>query len=131
MHEFFKYAYMFLSLLITCIKVLPINSNFFFRPGLSSGTTVSNKVDSCSQLSGAGSRGTPKNDLDSGSVSNERREHSGGLDNERNTSKGSNKYVLYCFYGRIFYYEIENHISTPQLVIYIYMFSYFSFQNFC
>ncbi|XP_018675461.2 uncharacterized protein LOC103968352 isoform X2 [Musa acuminata AAA Group] len=61
------------------------------RPGLSSGTTVSNKVDSCSQLSGAGSRGTPKNDLDSGSVSNERREHSGGLDNERNTSKGSNK----------------------------------------
>ncbi|THU53437.1 hypothetical protein C4D60_Mb10t14390 [Musa balbisiana] len=61
------------------------------RPGLSSGTTVSNKADSCSQLSGVGSRGTPKNDLDSGSVSNERREHSGGLDNERNTSKGSNK----------------------------------------
>ncbi|KAJ8479055.1 hypothetical protein OPV22_022782 [Ensete ventricosum] len=61
------------------------------RPGLSSGTTVSNRVDSCPQLSGAGSRGTPKNDLDSGSVSNERREHSGGLDNERNTSKGSNK----------------------------------------
>ncbi|XP_064968569.1 uncharacterized protein LOC135614775 isoform X1 [Musa acuminata AAA Group] len=62
-----------------------------FRPGLSSGTTVSNKMDSSPQLSGANSRSTPKNDLDSGSNTNERREHSGGLDNERIVPKGSNK----------------------------------------
>lgn len=54
-------------------------------------------MDSSPQLSGANSRSTPKNDLDSGSNTNERREHSGGLDNERIVPKGSNKYALYCF----------------------------------
>ncbi|WOL02283.1 hypothetical protein Cni_G11002 [Canna indica] len=62
-----------------------------FRPGLPSGASLSGKMDGCSQPSGTNSRGTPKNDLDSGSVSNERREHSGGLDNERVIHKGSNK----------------------------------------
>ncbi|XP_042439309.1 uncharacterized protein LOC122024705 isoform X1 [Zingiber officinale] len=62
-----------------------------FRPGLSSGTTVNNKMDGCSQPSVANSRGTPKIDLDGGSVPNERREFSSGFDNERMLLKGGNK----------------------------------------
>ncbi|WOK97325.1 hypothetical protein Cni_G06033 [Canna indica] len=62
-----------------------------FRPGFSSGTTPSNKLDSSSELNGPNARGTPKNDLDSSSMVNERREHSVGLDNERTGPKGSNK----------------------------------------
>ncbi|KAG6480452.1 hypothetical protein ZIOFF_063952 [Zingiber officinale] len=62
-----------------------------FRPGLSSGTTVSNKMDGCSQPSVSNSRGTPKIELESGSVPNERREFSSGVDNERIMHKGGNK----------------------------------------
>ncbi|XP_042438946.1 uncharacterized protein LOC122024393 isoform X3 [Zingiber officinale] len=62
-----------------------------FRPGLSSGTTVSNKMDGCSQPSVSNSRGTPKIELESGSVPNGRREFSSGVDNERIMHKGGNK----------------------------------------
>ncbi|XP_074561022.1 uncharacterized protein LOC141817244 isoform X2 [Curcuma longa] len=62
-----------------------------FRPGLSNGTTVSNKMDGCSQPSVSNSRGTPKIDLDSDSIPNERREFSSGVDNERIMHKGGNK----------------------------------------
>ncbi|XP_009390026.2 uncharacterized protein LOC103976520 isoform X5 [Musa acuminata AAA Group] len=62
-----------------------------FRPGLSSVTTISNKMDSCPENSGANSRGILKNDLDGSSTPNERREHFVGQDNDRMVSKGSNK----------------------------------------
>ncbi|XP_008787937.1 uncharacterized protein LOC103705824 isoform X2 [Phoenix dactylifera] len=65
--------------------------NLGFRPGSSSGIVGSNKIDGNSQLSGASSRVIPKNDLDNGSLSNERRERSAGLDKERIIAKGSNK----------------------------------------
>ncbi|CAL9202583.1 unnamed protein product [Musa hybrid cultivar] len=62
-----------------------------FRPGLSSVTTISNKMDSCPENSGANSRGILKNDLDGSSTPNERREHFVGQDNDRMVPKGSNK----------------------------------------
>ncbi|KAG1369685.1 hypothetical protein COCNU_15G000510 [Cocos nucifera] len=60
-------------------------------PGSSSVIVGSNKIDGNSQLSGASSRVISKNDLDNGSLSNERRECSAGLDKERIIAKGSNK----------------------------------------
>nr|XP_029117254.1 uncharacterized protein LOC105033855 isoform X3 [Elaeis guineensis] len=65
--------------------------NLGYRSGSSSGIVGSNKIDGNSQLSGASSRVIPKNDLDNGSLSNDRRERSAGLDKERIIAKGINK----------------------------------------
>ncbi|XP_042428658.1 uncharacterized protein LOC122015704 isoform X3 [Zingiber officinale] len=67
------------------------SNGIVFRPGLSCGTILSNTTDSNPELSGANSCGTPKNELDSSSVPNERQDHSVGLDNEQSVSRGSNR----------------------------------------
>ncbi|XP_042421923.1 uncharacterized protein LOC122009718 isoform X2 [Zingiber officinale] len=68
------------------------SNGIVFRPGLSCGTILSNTTDSNPELSGANSScGTPKNELDSSSVPNERQDHSVGLDNEQSVSRGSNR----------------------------------------
>lgn len=54
-------------------------------------------MDGSSQQSGAASRVMPKNDVDNGPASNERRERATGLDKERLLAKG-NKYAYFCHY---------------------------------
>ncbi|KAJ6790971.1 Uncharacterized protein M6B38_246545 [Iris pallida] len=65
-----------------------------FRTGSSNVIFGSTRVDVNSQPTGVSSRVILRNDSDSNSLSNERRERTGGLDKERAISKGTNKLNL-------------------------------------
>ena len=67
----------------------------FCRSGSSNGVMGNNKTDSTSQVSGGSSSIIPRHDLGNGSLSNDRRDRFSGLDKERATAKGSNKYVYF------------------------------------
>nr|CAD1822941.1 unnamed protein product [Ananas comosus var. bracteatus] len=69
------------------------SDNLSFRPGSSSGVIGSTKMDGSSQQSGTASRVMPKNDVDNGPASNERRERATGLDKERLLAKGNKQNI--------------------------------------
>lgn len=68
------------------------NLHLFYRSGSSNALGGINKLDGSSQP-GSSARAIPRNDVENVALLNDKRDRAAGLEKERVTTKGGNKYV--------------------------------------